>query len=48
MGRNVLHSMIKVNDQCTLIDEMSMMSGNHIYMIDQPSAAMLIPHLWFL
>ena len=30
MGRKVLHSMMKVKDQCTLIDEMTnLMSGNH-------------------
>ena len=30
-GRKVLHSMIKVKDRCTLIDEMTnLMSGNRI------------------
>ena len=49
MGRKVLHSMIKVKDRCTLIDEMTnLMSGNHICTIDEPSATMLIPHLQFL
>ena len=49
MGRKVLHSLIKVEDQCTLIDEMiNLMSGSHVCTIDEPSATMLIPNLCFL
>ena len=39
----------EIKNRCTLIDEMmNLMSGNHICTINEPSATMLTPHLWFL